>query len=320
MANARKWLAALCVCAAASIQPALAGDGDGEKSPATKGDGKCEAAAKCEGGACEAPAAAKADDGCCEAGECAKCKEGSKVEGSCCAVKTAAGRLRALATALLEEGTVASKVVADAVPEAARAKVAAACESARATLAKVRTAAVAAKADFEAACAAAKAEDDDDDGEDDEAEGEDDDDDGDEEDDDDGQCDAEATFEHDMKALHAKALEAVDRVGAVVKESMAEDRWTAVAADVEKAQEAAKAAMAKAASALKAAAAKVAGEENSTYRCGCNGKEWTQVATAAKACPFCGSAMPDCGEKVEKTEKAEDKPVEKPAAEGSTAK
>lgn len=38
------------------------------------------------------------------------------------------------------------------------------------------------------------------------------------------------------------------------------------------------------------------GIEINTYKCGCSGKTWTQRADEKKSCPYCGEAMPDCGE------------------------
>jgi multidrug efflux pump subunit AcrA (membrane-fusion protein) len=40
-----------------------------------------------------------------------------------------------------------------------------------------------------------------------------------------------------------------------------------------------------------------------TYKCGCSGKTWTQGAEEEKSCPYCGEAMPECGELIKQEKK-----------------
>ncbi len=274
-------------CCKPAGDPAVPGR-DGKAAgdaPACKGEGA--AAGKDGGAGCAACGCA----GCKEAGKdaaaCAKCLEAAKAAkaGTAPCAKCAAKKsLTEVSLALLEEGGAAAKAALDAIPAEAAKKIADARTLAREAVEKIKKAAAAAKADLESAVADAK-----------EAGAE-------------LACEVRATFESDMQTLRSKAADALEKLSGVVSEVLAPERLADAADRVAKAREAAKAALRKAAETLRTV--RPAGE-TVIYRCGCSKKTWTQATSAPRACPFCGPAMPDCGEKVDPGEKAETKPEKK---------
>ncbi len=247
---------------------------DGDK-PAQCGE-KGEKAKECGEAAKSGAAAVKVsctdgDAGCEASATCGKCEEGAKVEGSCCAAKMALKRARSVAAALLEDGTEAAKAVAAGIPAELAKKVEEVRTAAAETVAKARKALAALEQEAAAAAADAK-----------------------EAGEELGDCVSNA-YAADKAKIVAAAHAAVDGLGARMGEILGQERLTALAESVAKVQAALKAAAAKAAAAEKATTA----TDDATYRCGCSGKTWTQPATATKACPFCGSGMPDCGTPVE---------------------